>query len=214
MVRVRWMATSSGKSDNKALRVRRVEQQVGRLVKAWEKTREKSYMAFGVAGCVLVVAVGGLLVYKGVSGGSEYVVYNKAIELLRNNEMVKKEFGDDINFYGERSEGMRGGHHAGLVHVSEINPATGERHVIVMFHFKAGHDRGDVKTEMHKKRQVLLDTWEFREVTMEWKRNGKGRTRRLQVVPPPTPGNKGANNRQDSGPLGWNPLRNRTKTSD
>ncbi len=216
LVQARLMATSSGKADNKALRVVRVEEKVGKLLRVFEKTKETSYMAFGAAGCVLVVAVGGLLVYKSVSGSSEYVVYNKAIALLRQHETVKTEFGQDIHFFGERSEGTRGGHHAGLVHVSEINPATGERHVKVVFHFHANEDRGDVTAEMYKKRQLLLDTWEFRELTMEWKHKGKGRTRRLHVIAPQSSGAAGSSGgkKRDEGLLGLNPLRNRTKSSD
>jgi hypothetical protein len=171
--------------ERKALRVARREAKVGTVLRVWEKTKETSYMAVGVVGCALIVAVTGLLVYKKFSGDSEYVVFEKTLALLKESEALEQQLGAIRHAYGERSEGLRGGHHAGIRHQNFVNPATGERHVQVEFHiYTARGERPLVRAEMAETRGAVRSEWRFVTVAAEWQRGGKGRLRRLQVYPP------------------------------
>lgn len=113
--------------ERKALRVKAKEAQVGKVLQFVEKAKEKSLIGLGVLGCFAIAGVAGVLLWKRFSGSSEYVVFEKAISLIENDERIRKEFGGDLYFYGERTNDRVIGRHAGIKHVTFVNPASGNK---------------------------------------------------------------------------------------
>jgi hypothetical protein len=157
---------------------------VGLLVERYErnieKAKEKGLMGYGVV--VIVGLVGGLgyMLSKGMYGGSEYVVYDKAIDVLREDAQIKKEFGEELMFGGEG-----GGRQTMILHNKKFSsPQTGEKHVQIKFHmWDMMHQHyGDVFCEMRKKSGLFWDEWVFNEISVYKKSKGRGRSRKLKII--------------------------------
>jgi hypothetical protein len=133
----------------------------------------QSLVGAGVVGGIALLALGAFLLNKLLNGGSEYVTYGEACDILRKDERVQKEFGpgSELYFYGERaSDRQIGARHTGLKHSSFVNPATGNKHTRVEFHMKNEADRhAVVVAEKWQRPEVVWYTWQWKELTVEFK---------------------------------------------
>lgn len=123
----RLLSSNTSPEDRKALRLKAKEAKVSKVLQTMEKVKEKSLIGFGVAGCVALLFVGGILLKKRLDGSSEYVVFEKAIDVISKDERVVKELGENLYFFGERTTDRAIGRHAGIKHITYVNPATGNK---------------------------------------------------------------------------------------
>lgn len=175
----RGFATSESK---KAIRVLNRQATVSRWMKGAEQAKTGVlYLAAGTA-TVIVLVLGGYLVREKFSGSSKYSVFDAAIKKIEANEEAVEMFGK-MRFFGER--GGDRGRHTGLRNNSFVNPRTGISHSQVWFSLQSvdKSKRGKVYAEMCKEKKMFFDSWEMRELTIEYPVSRSGRqTKKLVIV--------------------------------
>lgn len=78
----RLVGRSFASEERKALRLKAKEAKVSQFLRTVDNVKKRSLEAMGVAGLVVILGLGALLLKKRLDGGSEYVVFEKAINVL------------------------------------------------------------------------------------------------------------------------------------